>query len=246
MKRFIVIACEATALQAQAVVEACGNEVDITVLTVGLHAMGQDKMPAELQKAIDTVDASRYDAILLAYGLCNNGIVGLHADIPLVAPRAHDCITLFMGSKEKYRQYFDTHPGTMFVSAGTLNPQANQELYEGVEMREKMRQDLLKKYDEEEVDYLMESSWGNPLKNYHRFTFINDGVGEVESNRKSAQDMAAFWDWEFDEFVGSQTLFDRLLSGDWSESDFLVVEPGSTIKPSYTEDVIQVVSVELR
>jgi hypothetical protein len=237
MKRFMVIACEATTPQAEMAAKECGNDIDIMTLDIGLHALGKERMPEELQKAIDQVDPSRYDAILLVYGLCNNGICGLHAAIPLVVPRAHDCITLFMGSKEKYRQYFDTHPGTMFVSAGTLNRKANEELFSGIDRREKMRQEFLAKYDEEDVEYLMET-WGNPLKNYHRITFINDGVGDIEKNRGIARRIAADSDWDFEEFQGGVGLFRRLLSGDWDEDSFLVIQPSETIKPSYTETII--------
>jgi hypothetical protein len=238
MKRFKVIACEATALQAEMVAAECGNAIDIMTLDIGLHAVGKERMPQELQKAIDQVDAGRYDAILLAYGLCNNGICGLHAPIPLVVPRAHDCITLFMGSKEKYRQYFDTHPGTMFVSAGTLNPKANEELFSGIDLREKMRQEFLEKYDEEDVEYLMET-WGNPLKNYHRIAFINDGIGDIDKNRDIARRIAADSEWDFEEFQGGADLFRRLLAGDWDEGSFLVIPPGSTIKSSFDETIIR-------
>ena len=41
-----------------------------------------------------------YEAILLGYARCNDGLVGVTArDIPLVIPRAHDCITFFFGSR---------------------------------------------------------------------------------------------------------------------------------------------------
>jgi hypothetical protein len=238
MGRFKVIACEATAPQTEMAARECGNEIDIMVLDVGLHAMGQEKMPLELQKAIDQIDPRRYDAILLAYGLCNNGICGLRAVIPIVVPRAHDCIALFMGSKEKYRQYFDTHPGTMFVSAGTLNPKANEELFSGIDLREKMRRDFLEKYDEEDVACLMETL-GNPLKNYRRIAFINDGVGDIEKNRNIARRIAEDAEWEFEEFQGGVDLFRRLLSGDWDEDSFLAIRPGDTIRPSYTETIVR-------
>jgi hypothetical protein len=238
MKRFKIIACEATAPQVEMAAEKCGHEIDITILDANLHAMGPKNMPVELQKAIDRVDPSRYDAILLAYGLCNNGICGLHAAIPIVAPRAYDCITLFMGSKEKYRQYFDTHPDAKFVSAGTLNSKANYELFDGIDQREKMRQQFLEKYDEEDVEYLMET-WNNPLKNYRRITFINDGVGDIEKNRGIAQRIAQDADWDFEEFQGDAALFHRLLSGDWNEDSFQVIRPGDIVMPSYTETILR-------
>jgi hypothetical protein len=242
MKRFMVIACEATAPQAEMAARECENEIDIMILDAGLHMVGQEKMPQELQKAIDQVDASRYDAILLAYGLCNNGICGLSAVAPIVVPRAHDCITLFMGSKEKYRQYFDTHPGAIFVSAGTLNPKANEGLFTGIDMREKMRREFLEKYEEEDVEYLMET-WGDPLKNYHRVTFINDGVGDIVKNRDIARRIASDFEWDFEEFQGGADMFHRLLSGDWDEDSFQVIPQGFTIKPSYTEAIIRSESV---
>jgi hypothetical protein len=238
MQRFKVIACEATAPQAEMIAEKCGNEIDITTLDANLHAMGPKHMPGELQKAIDQVDPSRYDAILLVYGLCNNGICGLHAAIPIVAPRAYDCITLFMGSKEKYRRYFDAHPDAKFVSAGTLNSKANYELFDGIDRREKMRQEFLEKYDEEDVEYLMET-WNNPLKSYRRLTFVNDGVGDIEKNRGIAQRIAADSDWDFEEFQGGSDLFHRLLSGDWDEDSFQVIQPGDIIMPSYTETILR-------
>jgi hypothetical protein len=84
----------------------------------GLHDVGTKKMSAMLQSEIDKVDAEKYDMILLCYGLCNNGICNLHSSLPIVIPRAHDCITLLMGSKEKYKDYFEKIPGTFFLSSG--------------------------------------------------------------------------------------------------------------------------------
>jgi hypothetical protein len=36
----------------------------------------------------------------------------------MVVPRAHDCIALLLGSREKYAVYFDAHPGTFYQSPG--------------------------------------------------------------------------------------------------------------------------------
>ncbi|MFV1980286.1 MAG: DUF1638 domain-containing protein [Rhodothermia bacterium] len=36
-----------------------------------------------------------------------------------VLPRAHDCITLLMGSRTRYLEYFKAHPGTYFRSVFT-------------------------------------------------------------------------------------------------------------------------------
>ena len=80
-----------------AAVARSANLVDIEFLPKGLHDIGQAGMSSRLAEVLSGVDESRYEAILLGYGLCSNGLVGLgHAPInSLVVPRAHDCITLF-------------------------------------------------------------------------------------------------------------------------------------------------------
>ena len=86
--------------------------VDVEFLPKGLHDIGQAGMSARLKEALAAVDESKYDAVLLGYGLCSNGWWGWRpARIPLVVPRAHDCITLFLGSKERYLDYFQKQPG---------------------------------------------------------------------------------------------------------------------------------------
>jgi hypothetical protein len=82
----------------------------------GLHNLGDIKMRRILQEEIEKVEPDKYEAILLGYGLCNNGTLDLRAAVPVVIPKAHDCITLLLGSKEKYREYFDQNPGTQSLS----------------------------------------------------------------------------------------------------------------------------------
>jgi hypothetical protein len=49
----------------------------------------------------------------------DKGICGLRADSPLTTPGAHDCIAFFPDSHEKYRDYFNAHRGSFFMSAGS-------------------------------------------------------------------------------------------------------------------------------
>ncbi|MBU2496173.1 MAG: DUF1638 domain-containing protein, partial [Candidatus Omnitrophica bacterium] len=86
--------------------------VDVEMLPLGLHADADD-LRARLQARIDATSEGEYDALLLAYGLCGKSTAGLIArDIPLVIPRAHDCITLFLGSRDRYQDQFVSCPGT--------------------------------------------------------------------------------------------------------------------------------------
>jgi hypothetical protein len=98
------------------------NEVDVVLLEQGLHDE-PEKLRAEIQAALQRtkdLQGRPYDASLLGYGLCSNGIAGLSAKIPIVVPRGHDCITLLLGSREKYREYFNSHRGVYWYSSGWI------------------------------------------------------------------------------------------------------------------------------
>jgi hypothetical protein len=239
-KRFKLIACEIYKGEIEALVPKSSNFIEVTILPIGLHAAGKELMPLELQKAIDAVEAERFDAILLLYGLCNHGISGLHAPIPLVAPRAHDCITLFMGSKEQYKCYFDLHPGTYYATAGIFG--TNLSLENLTAEYDSKKAEYLEKYDEDTAEYLMETL-GNPLKNYHNITFINNGIGNIEMARNCAHKTAADLNWTCDEFSGNTGLIERLFAGDWNGEEFLVLNPGSKIEPSYGADIIRAAGI---
>jgi len=77
--------------------------VEARYLDMGLHDR-PDVLRARLQAEIDQVSVrDDLDAVVLVYGLCGCGTAGLAARrYPLVIPRAHDCVTLFLGSKEAY------------------------------------------------------------------------------------------------------------------------------------------------
>jgi len=83
--RLKLISCEIFYREMCAVVARSPNCVDIEFLPYGLHTVGTGKMQERLQQAIDQVEPDKYEAILMGYGLCNNGICGLQAgQAPLV------------------------------------------------------------------------------------------------------------------------------------------------------------------
>lgn len=83
----------------------CGNIVVRRQFDIGLHDR-PDHLRASLQGVINELEArDDIDAITLLYGLCGCGTAGLRAGRhPLVIPRAHDCITLFLGSRERFAE----------------------------------------------------------------------------------------------------------------------------------------------
>ena len=115
-----VIACEIAVRELCHIAATSPSIVDFEFLTQGYHdtpAAGR----VEIQKRIDAVPKGKFDAIVLGYGLCSNILTGLTtAHTPLIIPRAHDCITFFLGSKERYQEFFDANPGTYYYTSGWL------------------------------------------------------------------------------------------------------------------------------
>ena len=119
--RLKLISCEVLYREMCAAAAHSPHQVDVEFLPKGLHDQSGPAMRARLQEAADRVDATRYEAVLLGYALCGNGVAGLVSrTLPVVIPRAHDCIALLMGGRDRYRSYFENHPGVFFRSTGWL------------------------------------------------------------------------------------------------------------------------------
>ena len=211
------------------------NVVDVVLMEQGLHDDPQ-RLRTEVQKALDNtrdIQKRQYDASLLGYGLCSNGIVGLSAEIPIVVPRGHDCITLLLGSKDKYQEYFDSHRGVYWYSPGWIESgkQPSKERYE------KLLEEYKEKYGDDNAQYLMEVEQ-NWIKEYSWATFIDWGLTDSSEYKNYTKHCAEFLHWSYDELRGSPYLMQKLIDGNWDESEFLVVKPGQKIGEDLTNDGI--------
>ncbi len=243
--RMALIACEIFYRELCACVATSPNIVDLNFLSQGLHDLPTEKMGARIQKEIDAADPERYQAILLGFALCNNGIVGLTArDIPIVIPRSHDCIALFLGSRKAYDAYFSENPGTYYKTAGWI--ERDHENIEDVSSETdspfgalRTFEEYVEKYGEENAKYLMEQLGG--LHNYSRMSFIDiPGLSPLpydEATKAQAERSGL----EFDFKRGDINWLRRLTDGPWDDENFLVLQPGETVAPSHDEGVIKAV-----
>lgn len=237
--RYKVISCEVFSRLIYSAAAHSPNVLDVEFTELRSH-VSPDGLRREIQSIIDRTP-DKYDAILLGYGLCGNSTAGLRAgSVPLVIPRAHDCCTVFLGSRAAFLEHFGQTPSAQWSSAcyherlgGWYEGGAAGMLYGDQEAYYK---ELAEKYGRENADYIIEMM---KVKNeVDHLTYIElDGFDHPElqeSFRRYAKDsgkQARF-------LKGSTRLIDALVSGEWDDEEFLVMPPGSEIKPVYDNDRI--------
>jgi hypothetical protein len=243
--RLLIIGCEILYREISLCAAQSKNVVDARFLRKGLHDVGEREMSATLQAEIDQVPPDKYEAILLGYGLCSNGIRGLNSKhLPLVVPKAHDCITLLLGSKERYRDHFEKHPGTYFRSTGWLERNVSGDGQEGRFLNQlgfgKSFEELVAKFGEDNAKYIVETlgNW-DWKKNYDTLAYIDMGIGEFPQYEEMARREASEKKWAYEKLAGDIGLLLRLVDGQWDASEFLVVPPGQKIVPIYVGDIIR-------
>jgi hypothetical protein len=215
------------------------HQVDVEFLSKGLHDLGANPMRSRLQECVDRVDAGVFEAVLMGYALCGNGLAGLCArTLPVVLPRAHDCIALLMGSRHQYQSYFDANPGVYFRSTGWLERGGNlEQVFRDRSGTGQTLEELIARYGDDDGRYLYDQMTSYK-RTYRKLTFIETGLEPDGSFEQRAREEAARKSWQFEKISGSLTLFEQLTSGHWPDEDFLVVQPGFRVAPRYDGSVL--------
>lgn len=243
-----VIACEIALREICTLAARSRSVLDLEFLPQGLHdtpALGRD----EIQRRIDAVPGGKYDAVLIGYGLCSSILKDLEArQTQLVVPRAHDCITLFLGSKERYQACFTARPGTYYFTSGWLEVRTRRG--EGrtgghglfmpaqtAAAREDEYAKWVEKYGAEQAEYLREvmAGWA---AHYTHGTLIDFEFARPLACQDEVRRICAERGWQFEVLEGDLGLLERWLNGPWDPQEFLVVAPGQRVVPSYSADVV--------
>jgi hypothetical protein len=240
--RLHLIACEVFFRELSWIASRSRRTVDVTWLPKGLHDLGGAAMRQRLQEAIDAADGTPCEAIALAYGLCNNGLAGLTARThPLIVPRAHDCISAFLGSRARYSTYFFSHPGTFFRTTGWIERGESGGGAMGLPTQvgglALDRDALVARYGEDNARYLIEEL-GDPARNYRCLAFIRTGVEPDGSFEERARAEAQARGWEYEVLEGDLGLLERLVDGPWEKRELLVVPPGRRVVATHDERIV--------
>ena len=215
LKRPVIIACRVMEPELEAV-RAGSQAVEIIYLEQGLHRTPK-RLPGMIQERIDQV-ASYATVVILGYGLCSNGLVGVTARRQrLIVPRCHDCIALFLGSPERYDAVFRAHPGTFYLTPGWVKE--NQDPL-GI-----YQEEYLPKYGRKVALWAIRES----LKNYTHIALIHSGMPESEALRRRAIENAEFFNMAYVEDEGTLSYFEKIIRGPYNAGEFLHLQPGETI-----------------
>ncbi len=243
--RLLALTCEVLARSVYLCAARSPHVVDVRLNRRGLHD-DPPNLRTILQGEIDAAGAP-YDAVVLAYGLCGGAAAGLRAgSIPLVVPRAHDCITIFLGSRDRYTAEFTGHPGTYWYVQDYLERTDDGSAFGGVgavsdaEARA-THDEYVAKYGEDNAAYLMEVL-GGWRSHYDRAAFVDMAVATPQaaaSAEARARDDAERRGWTFEKLAGELLLVKRLIDADWDPADYLVLQPGARLAMSYDEAVIR-------
>lgn len=235
--KIAVIACAVLEREIALCSQGNSNIVKTVILEQSLHDT-PDLLRIKLQETINIIEEiPDIEAIVLAFGLCSRGTEGISTKrCKLVIPRAHDCITLFLGSKERYQEYFDQYPGTYWYTTGWIEHCQMPSR----ERREERYREYCEKYGEDNAEFLIEEYEREWVANYNRACFIDTTTGNTETAREFTRKSAEFLDWKFDECKGRMDLLVKMLSGEWDEKEFAVLEPGQSITLSTGPEILKI------
>jgi hypothetical protein len=260
--RLHAIACDVLARPVYLGAARSPHVVDVTLLRRGLHAEPprlRDRLQAEIDRAAAGHDGtSAPDAVVLAFGLCGGATAGLEArTVPVVLPRAHDCITLFLGSRERYATESAATPTYWYVQdqlergdaggvavggSGAAGAGAGLAADTDAQMAE-LRASYVATYGEDNAEYLMEvmGAWRTHYRRGAYVALESDGDGRRGDAEAVARAEAERRGWLFERVEGDLVLVRRLLNGDWGD-DVLVLRPGERLAMSYDAGVVKAVS----
>jgi hypothetical protein len=227
-----LICCNVFLREACLAIAQSPHLVDPDFFELGLH-LQPDRLRETLQSRIDAAgqSAKQYDAILLLYGLCGNATVGLRAGkTRLVIPRAHDCCTILLGSKQRFQEHFGDNPSRAFGSVGYLERGSyfvRTDLGDGQIHYGDQYAALVEQYGEDNARYIWETMYPRELEEQNnQVAFIDIPETAQLGAEQRFREKAAAEGKECLHVEGSLDLIRKLLNGDWDADDFLIVGPG--------------------
>lgn len=211
----VILACSVMRTELEQVLSQA-TAVEVHYLEQGLHRTPH-LMAGRIQAEIDAVSGA--GQIVLGYGLCSNGVVGVTArQQDIIIPRCHDCIALFLGCRASYDKLFHQLPGTYYLTPGWIDAKKDPL---GI-----VEDEYTPRVGSETAIWVMREE----LKNYTHIALISSRFADIEPYRQRAKENAAFLGKAYLELTGNLDYFRKMAwGGPFAADDFVTIAPGCQV-----------------
>lgn len=206
-----IIACEVMKEELLAIKPH--EKVEYQFVSMGLHLYPK-RLHQELQAILD--ESNNYSKIILAFGLCGGAATNLKAPSPLLIPRVHDCISIFLGSRKDFETYSREEKGTFYLTCGWLIAEKNI-------MTDYQR--VCNKYGEKKARNIFSRMYDS----YKQILFIRTGTFLEEEAVNQSRRIADLLQLQHRTMTGNMSYLRKIVNGPWPESEFIHVAPQAAI-----------------
>ena len=214
-KGSVLIACAMLEDEVGAVLRSQGGDIRVDWVDRGFHEH-PDRLRCELQRRIDDAEARGATSVLLAFGLCGNGAVGLSTVRAVLAmPRFDDCVNMMLCTGPRAKRGYG-RAGTMYLTGGWTRDDCGV-----VGQRER----IARQHGARKADRVMRMMY----ESYTEVSVIDDGCFALAPVMAYGRECAALLGLALRTQRGSIGVLEKLITGRWDE-DIIVLPPGVAVK----------------
>ncbi len=212
----ILIACSMIEDELKKAFAETGSDMPVIWMECGLHEYPDRLRNALTEKIIEA--GQEYDTIVLAYGSCGNGTIGLKsARSRLVIPLFDDCIRILTAVHPGQPSDVDTR--SLYYTRGWLV--SNLVKSDGYER-------CVQKFGAAKTQYI----YREMVKNYRSVCLLDTSAYELESAKDDAQHVADVLGLELTAQEGTLRILRKLVTRQWDD-EFLICQPGEEVQQDH-------------
>lgn len=224
--KLALISCMIFSREVNYLISKSENIIHSFWLEKNLHDF-PDELQSNIQYTINLIEAVNernlenkpFDAIILGYGLCSNGIIGLSSkSLPIIAPKCVDCMALFLGSNQKYTYLTHTYKQISWYNKAWIENSFVPST-ETVEI-----DDDLTLNNTMSIDDILHAEL-EALNNKKHAIFIKSKIFDDSEQQSFIEKTAKYFKWEFIKVDGDMSYFMALLNSKWDNRLFLTCPP---------------------
>lgn len=212
----VIIACENLKDEIEYILNDLKISCNVIYIESQLHN-NPNKLNERLQSEIDKyVNAN---SILLLFGLCGNGLIGLKSkNANIIYPKVDDCISLYLGGVEK-RKKLHKSIATYFFTKRYIENELS--IYNEMQL-------MKHKYGEKKTNKIYKSLF----QKYEYIRTINTGTYEVDDILDKINEMCEIFGLKHENVDADLSLFYKAFNENYDEN-FIVVPKNKEIKLEY-------------